>query len=270
MLAEMYKKREKLAYVFLALTVLMVVGWLIFQTPESTEEWWEMLFFLLPFGLVISFIAISRSHYNKVKDLEIPKSTKSLSELKELVIKKDAAFIPRLLLFEKSGEFIGSIEMKRLKWWMYPLLLREASLLTMFPMTYVFLGDDGEIRLSFRKTGGVKQSKLMIYDTENKMIGTYIQEELKAMINIKGKLYNERQEFILPIQASGFSGNFSWNDQQDQRWAYFYNGMFPHEYTDLFKDTQYDIVELSENISEEDKTRLFAVIGYLFFTRINS
>ncbi|MGX7596742.1 hypothetical protein ACWNS2_16165 [Planococcus plakortidis] len=270
MLAEMYKKREKLAYVFLAVTVLVAAGWLIFQTPESSREWWELLFFLLPIGLSISIIAISRSHYHKVKDIEIPHSGKQLLELKELVIKKDAAFVPRLLLFEKSGGFVGNVEMTSIKWWMYPLLLRDASLLTLFPMTYRFLGDDGKTQLSFRKTRWLKQSKLEIFSAENNMLGTYIQEELKAIINIKGKLYNERQELILPIQASGFSGSFSWNDQQERRWAYFYNGMFPHEYTHLFRDMQNDIVELSGDISEEDKIRLLAVIGYLFFTRIKS
>lgn len=270
MLAEMYKKREKLAYVFLTVTLLVAGGWLIFQTPDSNREWWDLLFFLLPFGLSISIIVISRSHYLKVKDIEIPHSDKQLLELKELVIKKDATFVPRLLLFEKSGGFIGSVEMANIKWWMYPMLLRDASLLTWFPMTYQFLDDDGKIQLSFRKTGWFKQSKLEIFSAENNMLGTYIQEGLKAFVNIKGKLYNERQELILPIQASGFSGSFSWNDQQERRWAYFYNGMFPHEYTHLFRDMQNDIVELSEDIGKDNKKRLLAVIGYLFITRIKS
>lgn len=39
MLAEMYKKREKLAYVFLTVTLLVAGGWLIFQTPDSNREW---------------------------------------------------------------------------------------------------------------------------------------------------------------------------------------------------------------------------------------
>lgn len=231
---------------------------------------WDLLFFLLPFGLSVVIIVISRSHYLKVKDIEIPHSNKQLLDLKELVIKKDAAFVPRLLLFEKSGGFVGTVEMTSIKWWMYPLLLRDASLLTVFPMTYAFLGEDGETRLSFRKTGWLKQSKLEIFNSENNMLGTYKQEELKALINIKGKLYNERQELILPIQASGFSGSFSWNDQQERRWAYFYNGMFPHEYTHLFRDMQNDIVELSEDIGKDNKKRLLAVIGYLFITRIKS
>lgn len=270
MIAEMYKNREKLAYVFLAGTVLVSVGWLIFLTPETEQQWWEMLFFLFPLSLIISIIFISRSHYEKVKDIEIPHSQKGLLELKDVVIKKDAAFVPRLLLFEKNGVFIGSVEMMNLKWWMYPLLLRGASLLALFPMTYEFISHDGNTELSFKKTGWLKQTKLEIFNAENQKLGTYIQEELKALINIKGQLYNEREELILPIQASGFSGSFSWNDQQERRWAYFYNGMFPHEYTHLFRDIHNDIVELSDDITEEDKVRLLAVIGYLFFTRINN
>ncbi|HLR52141.1 MAG TPA: hypothetical protein VK072_04625 [Candidatus Avamphibacillus sp.] len=63
MIAEMYKRREKLGYVFLGFVILIIVGWLLLQTPETTGEWLEMLFFLLPLGLVFAIIMISRSHY---------------------------------------------------------------------------------------------------------------------------------------------------------------------------------------------------------------
>lgn len=268
MLAEMYKRREKLGYVFLVFILLTSVGWLIVQTPKTEREWWEMLFLLFPIGLVISIIFINRSHYHGVKDVEIPNSEKRFWELKDVVIKRDAAIIPRLLLFEKSGEFVGSVQIAKVAWWMVPLLLRGTSLLALFPIKYEFVTHDGKTQLSFQKKGWLRQVKLTIFNSENHKLGSYIQEELKSLISIKGMLYNESEEPILAIKASGFSGSFSWDDQQGRQWAYFYNGIFPHEYTHLFKDAHNDIVKLSNDISSEDKTRLLAVIGYLFFIHI--
>ncbi|MDE4084419.1 hypothetical protein PO902_05080 [Planococcus maritimus] len=268
MLAEMYKKREKLAYVFLVGTLAIALVFSIFATPEAPSEWVELLPFLFPIGLSVAVVLISRAHYKKVKDIEIPRSKKQLLELKDIVIKKDAALIPRLLLFEKSGQYIGSIEMAKLSWWMYPFLVFASSLIGLFPMTYKLVNNDGASQITFRKTGWLKQSTLEIFNDEQEKIGTYIQEELKALFNIKGVLYNEKEEAVLSIKASGFSGSFCWNDQQGRRLAYFYNGMFPHEYTHLFRDTHNDIVELADDTSDKDKVRLLAVIGFIFFTRI--
>lgn len=268
MLAEMYKKRERLAYFFLAATLLVVAAWMILQTPRSTGEWLEMLLFLVPIGLIASVIFISRAHYNKVKDIRIPQSEKSLLDTKEIVIKRDAAMIPRLLLFEKSGQHLGSVELAGVSWWMYPFFMLDASLVALFPMTYKFIDCDGNSQIVFRKTGWLKRAEVEIFNRANEKVGMYIQEELKAIVHIRGILYNTENEQLLSIKASGFSGSFSWNDLQGKRWAYFYNGMFPHEYTHLFRDIQNDIVELSDDLSDEDKIRLLSVIGYIFFTRI--
>lgn len=60
MIAEMYKRREKLGYAFLGFIILIIVGWSPFQTPETTEKRLEMLFFLMPIGLIVSIILVSR------------------------------------------------------------------------------------------------------------------------------------------------------------------------------------------------------------------
>lgn len=268
MLAEMYKKREKLAYVFLIGTLAIALLFFIFATPKTSSEWVELLPFLLPIGLSVAVVLISRAHYKKVKDIQIPQSEKQLLDIEDIVIKKDAALIPRLLLFEKSGQYIGSVEMAKISWWMYPFLIFDASLISLFPMTYKLASNDGTSEITFRKTGWLKQSKVEIFNNEQEKIGTYMQEELKALFNIKGVLYDEEEEELLSIKASGFSGSFSWNDQQGRRLAYFYNGIFPHEYTHLFRDTHNDIVELADDTADKDKVRLLAVIGFIFFTRI--
>ncbi|MDE0582455.1 hypothetical protein ON064_05290 [Planococcus sp. A6] len=258
MLAEMYKKREKLAYLLLGGTLVVA---------QSTE-WIELLPFLIPIGLSIAVVLISRAHYKKVKDIQIPRSEKQLLELKDIVIKKDAALIPRLLLFEKSGQYVGSVEIAKTSWWVYPFLFFASSLISLFPMNYQLVSNEGASQITFRKTGWLKQSKIEIFNSSQEKIGTYMQEELKALFNIKGVLYDEEEEELLSIKASGFSGSFSWNDQQGRRLAYFYNGIFPHEYTHLFRDTHNDIVELADGTADKDKLRLLAVIGFIFFTRI--
>lgn len=268
MLAEMYKKREKLAYLFLVGTLVMALVFFFATTPETSTEWIELLPLLFPIGLSITVALISRAHYKKVKDIQIPQSEKQLLDLKDIVIKKDAALIPRLLLFEKSGQYVGSVEIAKTSWWVYPFLFFASSLISLFPMNYQLVSNEGASQITFRKTGWLKQSKIEIFNSSQEKIGTYIQEELKALFNIKGILYDEKEEELLSIKASGFSGSFSWNDQQGRRLAYFYNGMFPHEYTHLFRDTHNDIVELAEDTADKDKLRLLAVIGFIFFTRI--
>lgn len=268
LIAEMYKRREKLGYIFLGFIILVIIGWLLFQTPATLGEWLEMLIFLVPLGLIVSIIIISRFHYNKVKNVDIPHSKKQLLDLDHTVIKKDVGLIPRLLLFEKDGKFIGVIKPLHIPWWMYPFCILNESLLELFSLTYGFISSNGEIQFTFRNTGRLKQLKLTIFNQENKKIGTYIQEEWKALFQIKGKLLNEKEEKIISIQASGFYGDFSWKDKDGNQWAYFYNGKFPHEYTKVFRDMQNDIVKLSNDLSKQEKVLLLAVIGCLFMFRI--
>ncbi|QVY63327.1 hypothetical protein [Cytobacillus gottheilii] len=268
MISDLYKRREKLGYVILFLLLLVFIGWLIFQTPETQREWLELAFFLLPLGFAVSIIMISRSHYNKVKEVNIPNSQRRITELNHVVIKKDAGIIPRLLLFEKNGEFIGMLKPINTPWWLYPLYLFSEEATLIFTQSYGFESSDGKTLFTFNKRGWLKQVKLSIYDPNNIKLGTYIQEELKALFNIKGKIINEKNENVLVIEASGFSGDFKWYDVEGKQWARFYNGLFPHEYTKIFRDSQNDIVELSDQLEEKDKIRLLSVIGYLFMTRI--
>ncbi|RKQ18150.1 hypothetical protein D8M05_01740 [Oceanobacillus bengalensis] len=265
-----FKLPYTLGYVFLGFIILVIIGWTLFNTPKTTGEWLEMLFFLFPLGLVFAIIFSSRSHYNKVKDIDFPNSKQRLLDLNHVVIKKDVGFTPRLLFFEKDGNFIGIMKPLEIPWWMFPFRIFNESLHELFPLTYGFISHDEETQFTFRKTGWLKQVKLTIFDRENQDIGTYIQEELKALFRIKGKLYNEKDEEVLSIEASGFSGDFRWKDEEGKQWAYFYNGKFPHEYKNIFRDTHNDIVELSDTLSKQDKVRLLAVIGYLFMARVNS
>ncbi|WP_051302467.1 hypothetical protein [Salibacterium aidingense] len=215
MIAEMYKRRENLGYVFLGFMILVFAGWPLFQPPETTGEWLEMLVFLLPLGLIFSIIFTSRSHYNKVKGLDIPNSKQLLPDLNHVVIKKDAGLIPRLLLFEKDGKFIGMMKPLHVSWWMLPFGMFNESLFRLFPFTYGFISHDSTTQFTFRKTGWLKQVTLTILDRENREIGTYIQEELKALFRITGRLLDEKQEEIMTIQASGFSGDFRWKIKKE-------------------------------------------------------
>lgn len=268
LLAEMYKRREKHSKIYLIITLVILAGFTIFQTPETSREWWEMLVFLFPLGLVLTIMYISREQYNKVKDIQIPESEKALLDLREVVIQKEAAFIPQLLLFEPTGELAAVVKPIRVPWWLRLLLLADKDALTIFPLTYGIFSQDGERLITFRKKGWLKQVKLTIFEGEQREIGTYIQEELKSLIHVKGELFDEQGNSLLAIKASGFSGNFSWNDEQGRQWGYFYNGIFPHEYTELFRDSHNHIVKLSDEISEDDKMRLLSIIGYLFMARI--
>lgn len=264
----MYKRREKFGYFFLGFILLVIVGWLLFQTPNTQGEWLEMLILLVPLGFVVSIIFISRSHYNKVKSVNIPRSEKQLLDLDHTVIKKDAGVIPRLLLFEKDGQFIGTVKPLDIPWWMYPICIFNESMLEFFPLTYGFIDSNEEIQFTFRKTGWLKQIKLTIFNIENHKIGTYIQEELNTLFQIKGKLLNEKDDKVISIQASGFYGDFRWQDEEGNQWAYFYNGKFPQTYTTIFRDIHNDIVQLSDDLHKPDKIRLLAVIGFLFMYRI--
>lgn len=74
-----------------------------------------------------------------MKDIQIHESKASLLELDHLVLKKDLGFFPRLLLFEKSGHFVGTIKPIRIPFIFYPmsLLLRD-SLIMEFRLLMVF------------------------------------------------------------------------------------------------------------------------------------
>lgn len=66
---------------------------------------------------------------------------------------------------------------------------------------------------------------------------------------------------------SGFSGDFNLVDEEGRCWADFYNGRFPHEYTELFRDIDNDIVGLSGQLREDEKQLVIGAVGFLFMER---
>ena len=87
---------------------------------------------LFPLGFLFAIIISNQSHFNKVQDIGIPNSQQQMIDLNHVVIKKDAGFIPRLLLFEKNGEFIGMVKPIKIPWWMYPFCMFNESILELF------------------------------------------------------------------------------------------------------------------------------------------
>ncbi|MFD2924723.1 hypothetical protein [Halobacillus naozhouensis] len=268
MIAEMYKRRENLAYVLLVVVTLVVAGYLVLERPESTSGWVEASTFLVPLGFMLAVAITSRQKYNKVKGLSIPYSTTSILEIDHLVLKQDAGLIPRLLCFGKNGYFVGTYKPIHLPWYLYPVLIYKRSLLTMLPVTIAFISHTGETLFTLKRVG-FKESVIAVYDQESQYLGRYVQEDFKSLLHIKGELRDCNEELILPVKASGFSGDFTLKDINDHRWAHFFNGRFPHEYTQIFRDIDNDIVEISNDVSQEHKMLLLGMIGYLFIARNN-
>ncbi|MFC7320601.1 hypothetical protein [Halobacillus campisalis] len=268
MIAEMYKRREKLAYIYLTIILLVFGGYITWNIPANRSEWLETLFFLGPVLLIIFIAVSSRNHYNKVKDLSIPHSKKPIIDLDHIVLKQDSSAITRLLAFENSGELIGKYQPAQLPKWLFPIAVFKSSLLTLFPFKTSFVSSDGNTLFTFERKG-FKKSSITVYDQKDEVLGVYQQEEFKGLFHIKGELKDENDQSILPVKVSGTSGDFTLKDHANRRWAYFYNGRFPHEYTKIFRDTDNDIVEISNAITLKEKKLLLALIGYLFLERSN-
>lgn len=266
MIAEMYKRREKLAYIAFIALVLIGTGFVFYTSPSSTEEWLESAALFLP-ALMMAGIAIaSRIKYHKVKDVAIPVSNANIVNLNHIVIKKDAAWLPKLLVFEKSGAFIGTFQIKRIPWWAYLVIFYQSSLITFLPIQMVFTSNKGEVVFSCRRKG-FKRSVVEILAPGDEHIGSYIQEEFKSLVNIKGELRDRDGDLLMNVKSSGFTGDFTLNDRDGHLWARFYNGIFPHEYTTIFRDVYNDIVEMSDRLSEKHKILLLGMVGYLFLNR---
>lgn len=268
MIAEMYKRRENMAWIFLVGTLVIVTAWGIFRTPKTTMEWIDFSIFLLPILFTIALIILSRHQYHKVRDVSIPLFTESLHSVNHMVIKKDVSFLPRLLLFQKDGRFVGTVRPIDLTWWKTSLLLLNMTFVTILPLRFAIHTHDGKTIGTFEKRGWLRTSELKIFDQQHQPIGRYVQDEWKHLVHVRGQLFNEDNEVLLDIAASGFSGDFKWFDAEGKQLAYFFNGKFPHEYTHLFRDSHNDIVELAPDLSDDDKIRLLSVISFLFFNRL--
>ncbi|WP_377890089.1 hypothetical protein [Alkalihalobacillus sp. R86527] len=266
MIAEMFKRREKSAYVVLVLLFALGAVFLAFNMPETNREWLEVLMLLLPV-LFMVFVAVnSRQKYNQVKDMEIPQSSSSLLACNHIILKQDASMIPRLLSFEKSGSFVGRFELINLWWCHYPIVWFQSSLMSLFPHKVAFFTNEGEKLFSFKREG-FKNTRLTVYDDHEDVIGTYEQEEFKSFVKQNGEIKDKNGELLLAVNVSGFSGDFHLKDEEGHRWAYFYNGRFPHEYTKIFKDMDNDIVEVSDRLTEKNKILLLSFIGFTFLER---
>lgn len=268
MIVEMYKRRENMAWIFLVGTLVIASLWGIFRTPETSMEWLDFSVFLVPFTFTIAIVLVSRHQQNKVKDLTIPVFEESLTAVQHLVIKKDVAFLPRLLLFQKDGRFVGTIKPVDLPRWKTALLLVNKTFVTILPLRFGIHRHDGKTMGTFEKRGWFRKSELKIFDHQHQFIGRYVQDEWKHLIHVRGQLFSEQDEVLLDIKASGTLGDFKWLDSDGKQLAYFFNGKFPHEYTHIFRDSHNDIVELAPELSDEEKIRLLSVIGYLFMNRL--
>ncbi|WP_175991464.1 hypothetical protein [Bacillus sp. Marseille-Q1617] len=266
MIASMYIRRERRAYIVSAALLLAAGGFIAFTTPESAEQWLECLALLLPALMMLGIALASRSKYNKVKGADIPEAFADIVDLNHIVIKRDAGWMPRLLVFQKTGSFIGVFHIRKIPWWAYPFIIYQPSLLTFFPFELYFTSCKGEVLVSCRRKG-FKQSMLEISGPEGQRVGSYIQEEFKSMVNITGVLKDLRGETLLDVKSSGFTGEFTLHDSKGRLWARFRYGRFPHTYTNIFRDVYNDMVEISDQLPENQKILLLGMVGYLFINR---
>lgn len=267
MIAMMYKRRMTAAFVLFA--IVMIIGMTVFfiDRPDSEKDWLNLASIGFV-GLFLFLIGVSsRQKYIKVKEIQIHDSKASLLGLDHLVLKKDVDFFPRLLLFEKSGHFLGTIKPIRIPFILYPIcLLGRDSLVTMIPITYGVFLNKGNVLVTFKRKG-IKRSIVTVKNVSGDKLGEYVQEDFKSLLNIKGELRDADGHVILPIKVKGFSGDFTLIDAEGRKWARFLKGYFPHEYTNIFRDMYNDIVELYDNVPIHHKMLLIAMIGFLFLER---
>ncbi|WP_430787090.1 hypothetical protein VBD025_15535 [Virgibacillus flavescens] len=264
MIAEMYQRRMKGSIVALVALLAVIAVWILIVPPQSGGEWLEISVLALPLAFLIAICFTSRHKYLQVKDIQVPEKTVSLMELDHLVLKKDVGFFPKLLLFQKNGTFIGKLKPVTIPFWLYPLdiLLNELTLV-IFPVTYGFYTIDNQKRFTFKRKGFLNTT-VRIYSGEGEVLGFYEQADLKSLLTIKGTLYNKLGEALLPVNVKGFSGDFTMKNIDGKQWAHFFNGYFPHKYTDLFRDIDNDIVDLADDLEDHEKLLLIALISFLF------
>ncbi len=268
LLQEMYKRREKMGYIFLAIFIVVVLGYILIWTPTGAKQWGEVSIIGLPVLFLIIIIIRSRISYQKLKDVEIGLSQASILQLDHVVLKKDASLLPRLLCFEKTGKYVGAFQLMHVSFWCYPLLIYNSSFINWLPVKFAFISNTGELIFKLKRKG-MKKTEVTYYDASDNYIGFYIQKDFKSVLRLKGKLFDEKGKQMLFIDGSTMTGDFTWIDEHHHRWAYFYNGRFPHEYTTLFHDLDNDIVEVSDKLSQQYKQLLLGVIGFLFIQRTN-
>lgn len=256
-----------MAYLLISILLLVVAVYLVIARPATATDWLEVSALLLPLLFLVMIAVMSRHKYNKVKHFDIPNSEKTIADMDHVVLKKDATFfMPQLLCFEKNGQFLGTCKVISFAWWHYPLALLGNSFVHFVPLTYGFFSNQGELLFTFERTG-IKKTTLIIHDTNGNKLGRYLQEDFKSLVHIKGELFDDNDQLILSLKVSGMTGDFDIRDENDQRWAYFFNGRFPHEYTTIFREVDNDIVEISDHLLFNHKRLLLAVIAQLFITK---
>lgn len=176
MIAEMYKRRVTMSYTLIGLVAFVIVGYAYVEPPKTTADWGEFAVFLIPVVMLVTIAVLNRRHYNKIVSVDIPKSARSIFDLDHLVMKKDAAFFPRLLCFEKDGNYVGSLEPINIPWYVYPFGFFYSSLVVHFPLTYAFI-DNQENTLFTFKQKGFKRTLLTIFNQHDHKMGYYKQEE---------------------------------------------------------------------------------------------
>lgn len=267
MIADMYRRRM-IGSGWASSGCFLIAGMLfLIWRPRTSDDWLAFSAILLAGAALAAGSVISRSKYEKVKNLQIPEESVPLKEWGHMVIKRDLAFLPQLLLFHKDGRLVGTVRAIKPPLYILPLsVLLKDSLIFLFPLNYEIQSPDGRTLLTLRRRG-LKQSVVTILDTDGQTLGKYVQEDFKSLINVSGMLYGPREDRILSVKVKGLSGDLVISGEDGIPLARFANGFFPHNNTELFRDFDNDIVHLSEDLAEDRKKLLIGTVSYLFLER---
>ncbi|MCP3027205.1 hypothetical protein [Halobacillus sp. A5] len=266
MIAELYKRRMKGSLVLSIIIGVTAIAVGILAPPLSGEDWFSLSSISALSLFMLGASAASRRKYHQLLKLDIPESEESLIHLDHLVIKQDSGLLPKLMLFLKSGASVGYVKAVSVPFWAYPLSIFIRNGVTFLPLTFAMYSSRGEQKFRLKRKG-IRQSIVTVEDHNGEVLGTYVQNDFKSLMTMKGKIYDRDNKLLLPVLIKGASGDFTLRDEEGRQWAHFYNGYFPHEYTKIFSDIDNDIVDINNQLENEEKHLLIAVICFLFLQR---
>lgn len=265
MLAKLYKRRLKTVLISAVILFLGIPIVYIVNRPTSFEDWLLLFSIGFLFVLIVLLVPCMQKNYMLAKAIPLVPSPTSISKLNHFMLYKDIRLLPRLLLFEHDGTFIGSVKPVRFSFLCYPLalVLSDSLLVRVLPITFGLYDNEYQTHLTFtiKKT---KTLSMKIIDANGDTLGWYVQDFPKKVAKIKGYLKDENGYTLLTVNIEDFTSHFQLFDDKGKQWVRYFKGYFYRNDTNILQQTHQDVITIAHDLEPKYKKLVIAMISYLF------
>lgn len=259
-----YQKTAKACFFVAWISLLLAIIFLICHFLRIFPK--DMLTLIFPIIIFsLTHFIYFRVYNNRVEKLgdEPFETSGELFRTENILIVFMPAPTLRLLLFDHKGLLLGEIRDQNMHWFMW-LVPNFLSLL--FPKKYELINSKEEVIAKYILKAGLTNS-MMIYNTNDEIIGRYKENWRDSLLKIKGMIFKTSGEWIsVSSKASLYKLDLKTLD--NIKVAAFQEGWMPQEWMARF-ELNTPIITFSSLVDKSERTIILGFFAAVLHHRDN-